>query len=414
MTGTLVAQLVSYLMYPLITRIYSTVEMGELGLYMRWVAFIAAIATARYEVALPMPKRDHHAYLLYRLALRISYIVIAASTLFAAVYFIVTPTKLSVFLILLLAVLSAYLTVWMNLGIHWSIRNKKFKSISSQRIINSLSVNSLRWIFGIFGFGTIGLIVATVIGTFLSILVFIRDFLRFKPSHQAFANKKKMLVVAREYKDFPAINLPQILMDLGVDLAIAGLIVVYFDKGIFGSYSHAFLMLKLPLSVIGQSFGQVFFNRCTEMLNRGESIYMEVLRMAKVLLLIAIVPFTILFFFGEPIFGFVFGKQWFESGRFAEILAPYLMINFVVSPLSILPIILKRQKEAFFIALVFGLIRLINFGLLPLILAGETILGGNVKLETSFEEIIIIDTIVMSIGLIVVFFLYLRYAARWK
>ena len=55
MSGTLIAQIIGYAIAPILTRLYTTEEMGELGFYMRLTGFIAAIATLRYEAALPLP-----------------------------------------------------------------------------------------------------------------------------------------------------------------------------------------------------------------------------------------------------------------------------------------------------------------------------------------------------------------------
>ena len=79
-SGTVIAQIISYLITPLLTRIYSTEEMGDLGVYMRAVGFISALATARYELSLPLPKNDKHSFILYRLSLKIaSYILLACA-----------------------------------------------------------------------------------------------------------------------------------------------------------------------------------------------------------------------------------------------------------------------------------------------------------------------------------------------
>ena len=130
MTGTVLAQLISYLVYPLITRIYSTEEMGELGLYMRWVPFIAAIATARYELAIPLPKEDAKAIQLYRLALKIATAVIGASFLFFCLYYSLRAWTDSNIYFGILVVLSAYITVWIQNGTSWAVGKKEFKSIS--------------------------------------------------------------------------------------------------------------------------------------------------------------------------------------------------------------------------------------------------------------------------------------------
>jgi O-antigen/teichoic acid export membrane protein len=80
LSGTLIAQVIGYALAPLLTRLYSKAEMGELALYMRITGFIAAIATLRYEAALPLPKNDGHSYLLYRISLLISFVVLGISS----------------------------------------------------------------------------------------------------------------------------------------------------------------------------------------------------------------------------------------------------------------------------------------------------------------------------------------------
>ena len=59
----------------------------------------------------------------------------------------------------------------------------------------------------------------------------------------------------------------------------------------------------------------------------------------------------VLLIFGEDIFSFIFGVEWSQAGRYAAILAPWLFMNFIVSPLSMLPIVLERQKTFFIISL---------------------------------------------------------------
>jgi O-antigen/teichoic acid export membrane protein len=366
MTGTVLAQVISYLVYPLITRIYSTEEMGELGLYMRWIPFIAAIATARYELAIPLPKEESTARLLYRLSHKIAKVVILASFVFFALYYTLVGWKDANVYFGILVVLSAYITVWIQTGTSWAVRKKEFKSISYQRITNSFGVNGFRYLFGVLGWGAFGLLFGTFLGMGLSIIRFVSDFLKFNNKKEINSEHVSLRPIAKEYKVYPKINLPHTLLDLGVDLSIAALIVFYFDKSSFGSFSHAYLMLKLPISIMGQSVGQVFYQRCSEKINRGESIYPEFLKTAKVLFLIGIVPFTVLFFLGDWIFPLVFGDEWVESGQFAEWMAPFLFLNFVLSPLSTIVLVLKRQTEAFWIGVFVASIQLFSFGVLPL------------------------------------------------
>ena len=48
MIGTILAQLFSFLISPILTRIYTPEEMGDLNLYLRIVGFLSVLATARF------------------------------------------------------------------------------------------------------------------------------------------------------------------------------------------------------------------------------------------------------------------------------------------------------------------------------------------------------------------------------
>lgn len=412
MTGTAIAQLIAYLIYPILTRIYSTADMGELGVYTRLVAFITAFATARYELTLPIAKQDHHAFSLYRLSFRISLYSLSTVLLLGFLYYLFKPIDLSNYVFLIMVVLSSYIMVWINLGTSWSVRKKLFHQISIQRVVNALSVNGMRLFFGLIHLGSFGLILGSLLGSFASILVFVRTFISERRFFYPTKNTKRFRILAKEYKSFPLINLPHTLLDLGVDLIIATLIVIYYGKDVFGSYSHAYMMLKLPLIFFGQSIGQVFFNRCSEMINNQQPIYPLVKKTIRTLFLIALVPFTILFFYGTPIFTFVFGDQWAESGRIAEILAPALLLNFLASPISTIVLVLSKQRVMFGVGILVACLQLLCFGVLPLLMSILHKLGFLPDTFSSLEFILIINSGFLMIVFGVVILVYLKFARQ--
>ena len=369
-SGTVIAQIISYLITPLLTRIYTTEEMGELGVYMRAVGFIAAMATARYELSLPLPKNDKHSFILYRLSLKIAMYILLACAGVGSIYLITRPFNWGEIAFVVITLVSSLFLIMINLGTNWSIRMKQFNKISVSKISNSLSSNLLRWLFGVFGWGSFGLLFATLIGFILSSFSFFRELLQLSKSYGS-VSKKKMYVLSREYRQFPIVSLPHALIDLGRDLLVAALIIAFFSKDIFGSFNHSYTILRLPLMVIGASIGQVFFNRCSVMINEGKEIHSLLRKTMIMLFTLSIIPFGLIFFVGEPLFAFVFGANWSDSGYFSEIMAVWLMFNFVNSPVSSIPMILNRQKEFFILGLINTLIQILAFGVLPLII-GKT------------------------------------------
>lgn len=364
-SGTVLAQAVGYLISPILTRIYSTEEMGDMGVYMRAVGFIAALGTLRYEMALPLPKNDAHSFLLYKVSLKIALYMLFACSIIGLLYLLTQPFSWNQLGFVGFTLAGSLAMIFMNVGTNWAIRKKQFKSISLSKMLNAGVSNGLRWTFGLLGMGSLGLILATFLGFVVSCFSFLKDFKGLHSFYKPQSSYRKTAVLLRNYKQFPTVSLPHVMIDLGRDLLIAALLIYFFSKDVFGSYNHSYTILRLPLMVIGASIGQVFYNRCSVMVNQGESIFPLIKRTMAILFLLSLVPFGVIFFTGESLFGFVFSKAWQESGYFSEIMAPWLMMNFVISPVSSIPMILNRQKEYFIIGLIGTAMQLFCFGVLP-------------------------------------------------
>ncbi|MCH2230916.1 MAG: oligosaccharide flippase family protein [Crocinitomicaceae bacterium] len=397
------AQAIGYLISPFLTRIYTPEEMGELGVYMRIVGFVSALATTRFELSLPIPKYEGHSYLLYKLSLKIARVILTGLFGLLILFYFVKPLVPSDFVFGILTIISTGFVVFINLGTNWSIRQSDYKKISRQRIVNSLTSNSLKWIFGVFSMGAFGLILASLIGFGLSSVWFIKDFFSIRKNKYSNYSSKKYVVLAKEFKHFPLVSLPHVLVDLGRDLLIAFLIVYFYGKDVFGYYNHSYMILKLPMVIVGASIGQVFFKKCSVLVNNDRSTFPLMKRTIIILLGLSVVPFSLIFFFGEEMFGFVFSEAWAKAGYFSQIMTVWLMANFLISPLSSLPLILRRQGEFFVIGLIGSILQLACFTLIPIVLGGG---------ENSFISLLWTISISQAIFLVFVIFISLYYSKK--
>lgn len=401
MTGTVIAQVFGVLISPILTRIYTPEEMGDLNIYLRAVGFLSAVATARYELSLPLPKKEEHAYLLYRLSIRISIYVLLGSCFLFFVYFLFTEFDVKSVNLAVFTLISSVFLVLINLGTNWAIRTKQFTKISTSRMLNSISSNLLRWLFGVMGMGSFGLLIASLVGYILSSLTFFNEWFKIDKAHRFFRSDAKTRVMMNTYREFPAINLPHVMVDLGKDLLLAFFMVFFFSKDVFGWYSHSYAILQLPISIIGISIGQVFFNRAAEIVNNGGSTLGLLKKTLGVLFVLSIIPFTVLFFFGTPMFSFVFGNEWAQAGHFSEIMSIWFFMNFLNSVISTLPTILHRQKQFFYLGIVSAIIQLFCFGALPILIG---------RSDQDFITILWIVSIAQSVFFCFVLFVIFRFA----
>jgi len=367
MTGTVIAQAIGYLLAPIITRLFTPEEMGEFGIFQRLTTVVATIATARYEFALPLPKKDKHAFLLFRYILRLVFIIVIITFLGALFYGIALNKELDYYVLVIALVASVTFLVFFNLGTNWAIRLKEFRKISLSKMSNSLSLNGLRVLFGLIGTGSIGLIISFVISLFIGSLHFVKDFMSRNKIPKTKISKQKGYLMVREYKDFPLANLPHALSDNLRDLIVAFVIIDLFSENMFGSFDHSFRMLRIPIMIIGASMSQVFFNRISEYKKQAIQIYPLFKKLLITLILLSIAPFSFIYFFGGEIFSFVFGDEWYLSGKLSEIMAPWLMLNFILSPLSTIPLVFNKQKQFFILGLIASILQLGGFFILPML-----------------------------------------------
>ncbi len=365
-SGTIVSQLLNYIFLPILSRIYSVEEMADLSLFLRVSGFIIGIGTARFEYTLPLPKQESHSFLLYRISVRIATVVSIVASIVGVIWLFIQPFNWFNVWFVILVLVGSFFSIMINLGTNWSIRNNTFQFISRSRILNSLLSNVFKLGFAYLKMGSLGLLLGTVLAYIFASIRFVKEYLTRKTVYLPHFSKAKQLVLVKEYKHFPLINLPHSLSDLGRDLLIAFFVVMYFGKEIFGLYSYSLMVLNVPITLIGVSISQVFFNKVSKMVHNGEPIYTFVKRMMFILFGIAIVPFTILYFFAPTIFTVFLGDAWTIAGTYSQIMVLYFLFNFLVSPLSQLSFVINRQKEMFIIGLCHSVGQVILFGTLPM------------------------------------------------
>lgn len=233
---------------------------------------------------------------------------------------------------------------------YWCNRKKRFKNISASRVSESFSKSSANLIFGYLKITPGGLIIGRIIGQLFSTSTLLIRNLKEIISLRHFYSKHIIKAQAKKHKDFPLYSLPTTLLDV-ISIQIPIVIIVHlFSNYYVGLYSFAFRMLSIPISLIGVSVGQVFYQKFTELYNSNGNLRKLILKTWSSLFLIGIIPTIAIIIWGSEIFSFVFGEEWVDSGRMASFLSIILFFIFISSPTSSAFIVLKLQR----ISLIFG------------------------------------------------------------
>lgn len=398
-SGTTLAQLIPLLIAPVLSRLYTPGDFGILGLYISIVAVVGVISTGRYELAIVLPQKDRDAVNILGLA-SLLVILVSLLSLFAILLF---GRPISRFFdepgirpyLYLIPVSVAFIGFYQIFN-YWSTRKKTFRRNAAARISQTSSTAAVNTGLGFAGAGSAGLIVGTVIGQAAGALALASGFLRKSGVYRRQINRSEMKANGKKYINFLRINTPHAFIDSLQANSLIYVIMAFFSKFIVGSYSFAFRIIKAPVGLVGNAIYQVLYQEASVALQQGREIRPMILKIYKALFLTGLPVFTILFLFTPEIFSFVFGEEWRTSGEIARILIPYLFINFLASPVSCIPLLMNRQKEA------------ILFAIADIILkVGSILIGG---FEDNYRLGFIIMSISCSLLLVYALFWYYKIA----
>ena len=349
MSGTTIAQLIPIIVSPILTRLYTADEFGVLSIFSTIVFFLGALSAFKYELAIVLPRNDIDGDNVYVLSILISFII--NLVLFIIFIFIAHP-----FSIVIKAPALSYLLPWtaiagffialFNITNYYLIRQKKFKSVSTNKITRTLSTAILQLALGLVK-TKYGLIYGFGFGQFAANTF---NFIKIKYG-QLFKRVKtvKLIALARRYKKFPRVSFPaNLLYRLSVETFNIILPVLY-DVKTLGFYFLAYRMTIAPITFIGMAFSDSYLKRASDELKERGHLKFLFKKLVYKLLAVSIPIYALIFLLAIPIFSFVFGKSWTVSGLYAKILTPWLFTRFLFFSFSQTYTILEKLNYPFVI-----------------------------------------------------------------
>ncbi len=104
-------------------------------------------------------------------------------------------------------------------------------------------------------------------------------------------------------------------------------------------------MLRLPMNLLGKAIGDVFYKKSANDAKDIPKLRVSSSTVVILLFSFGILPIAAVYFFGDVLFSFFFGKEWIVAGRFSQILSIWTLVWFVSSPISNLYYVLGLQKS---------------------------------------------------------------------
>jgi O-antigen/teichoic acid export membrane protein len=337
-TGTAFAQVITFIFTPFITRLYGPEALGLQGVFVSVLGLAVTFAAFSYPTAIVLPKSDNDALALIYLSVIIG---VGMSILTALVLFFWGSQLLLLFNakemsgVMFLVPFAMFFAVLNGVIGQWLIRKKAFKLTARYAIINSLLLGSAKTALGYIHPTAMVLIVTNTIGGLVTaVLTYFGWRHKQKTSSLTSADTSttSLWQLAKEYRDFPLWRTPQNLINATSQSLPILLLASFFGPDSAGQYTIALAVLGVPSALIGNAVMSVFYPRITEVVLQGGNSRTLIIRATLGMAVAGTLPFVVIIIAGPFLFSFVFGSEWDMAGRYAQLLAPWLFLQYINKP----------------------------------------------------------------------------------
>jgi len=354
-SGTALAQLITIVFSPIITRFYGPEAFGLLGIFTSLLGIISPVGALAYPIAIVLPRKDADAKGLVRLSLFIGAFTasILAVLLFlrgGEILALLDSEAIAPYSLLL--PFAVFFSVCEQVLGQWVIRKKYFALKARIAVFQSAVLNLSKSGAGFFIPSGALLIFLSTAGQFFHAFLLwagVKIYQKNTISDREETESYSMNKIAKEYYDFPVYRAPQVFLN-GISQSLPVLMLAsFFGPASAGFYSLGRRILGLPSGLIGQAVGDVFYPRITEASHKGENIYRLILKATLALAAVALIPFAFVFVFGPWLFSFVFGEEWVIAGEYSRWMALWIYFTFINTPsLMAIPLLEAQRFQLFF------------------------------------------------------------------
>lgn len=344
LSGGVLAALLSILVIPITTRLYSPEDFGTFQIFLSILVILSSISSFRYEMTIVLPKSKLRTNGLIRL----SFVVLIITTLiYTLVIFSLGPLFLTwisaealIPYIYLMPIAIGVAGLY-QIAQYVIIDSREFNKLSLNKVIQS-SVNQSSVIsFGLFSSNSTGLIISYFSGQFIAAYLLLKDY-KFR---KKIDRRKYLIALAFKYRKFPTVNSMNVLLNnLSIQLPVF-MLAKFSTPEVVGIYMMATRLIDFPLQFLNSSASQVYIKSAADEYalapEKLKNLYRSLL---KKLSLIALVFLLSVFSFTALAVDIFLGKEWEPVSSFIYILIFGKLFQFINSPLSSTLMIINKQE----------------------------------------------------------------------
>lgn len=399
--GVALAQVLPFLFYPVLGRIFTAEEFGLLAVLTSITSVLAVMGSGKYESGILVAGDKNEAANLALFAVVMGLATMAVSWVLMQ-FVLIRP--LTVWLDepqlehwIFVCPLAAFFIIVFNVYNEWCVRESYFKALSVNKIVNSAAITLSKTLLGFVKLCSQGLVVGDLVGRAISaagcvVRALYHDGNTFRQTRWA-----EMRRCAVKFKEFPKYTMPgQLLNTIGQAIPIL-LITAFFSKDEVGQFSMAMTIFAIPINVISTALRDVYRQRANEEYRQRGECLASFDRLLKLLLLLGGAGLLLFVWFLPWLTQLFLGAQWLPAGQYAQILAPAMVLSLVAGPLSGIFIVTEKLRAFFYWQVIYVVTTLVS------VLVGGWLLG-------TMEATLILFAVLRGVAYLISILMTRRYA----
>ena len=354
-TGTLIAQVLSIVALPVLSRLYSEQEFGKFTLLTSTSATLLPLATLRLENIFQSERGIKESQQILSVYLKVIFIFCMTLTVLEWIYWISSRAtnlpKFSCFWLLLpLQIFSLALVTIFNQIL---FKTKLFATSAKAGILQNGISGMSQSILGVINPNVVFLSLGAAVGKLACFLPY-RNSLK-REFNFEFAGSRRLKTFLKKNIATTGILVSASFLDAALISVPAILLNSYFGSKFAGYFGMTQLILYFPMTLIGGAVGSVLFSEIATPENSFaqdfKSLRREIRQILFLLTLSASGYAIIVMLFSERLFPLILGSKWTTAGHLASMLAVPYAVGFIWYPLANIFLALKLWKTTLLIAI---------------------------------------------------------------
>lgn len=342
-SGTLFGQAISVITVPIFTRIYGAEIIGIWTFLNAIYLFINSFSDLGLTFSIMTEKEERAREKTYTIITTIVMIIsLIAAIGIGIVYSTIktNDTGLNILFLVVYSFIAIFTLQQIQVCYTWLNKTEKYSVLMKNPVINNLIFAIFGIAIGMLGFKQYGYFIGWLMGQLVT-LVHMKKYL---PQKLLNFKWKECKTILKEHTQFLKYQLPANIINVFKNQLPTFLIENFFGTTILGYYSIAVKILNIPITLLGNAVGRVFFQESSNMIEKGKAIGEFTYKSLTSMMKVGIFPMILLIAFGKSIIIIFLGKDWAIAGDMLTIVAFQTYFMFLTASVQGISINLNKQN----------------------------------------------------------------------